>query len=312
VTRPLAEWQWARAATDRFGLRGRLRQVASGIDDTFMLTLPAGERVAVRIGALPTRTFDALAAECDWITRLSGNDRLRVPQVCTTPRGERVVELSDGTRTRYACALSWISGRKIRTRFTPDHAHRLGAALAALHVDARSHEDDRTKVKDWVPLLCGVGPLDDLEAVAGPEARRVADDVGTRVDAACAALGSEGSGLVNRDVGPHNTVWDPEDRRPGLFDFNDTGWGPYAADLARYLHGLRWREQGERLVDEALDGYQLVAELPLGWAEYHHVFDAACNVFAARYYAPQVQRRGPRTVDLVEEFVGEAARIVGN
>jgi Ser/Thr protein kinase RdoA (MazF antagonist) len=310
VTRPRTEWWWARKAAEQFGLSGRLRQLASGIDSTFLLTTPAAERYAIRTGALPIRNRPALESESRWIDRLAGSDLLRVPEVCVTRTGEEVVELSDGARTRHAMALTWVAGRKVRRRFTSHHARRLGAALASLHLDARAHRDDPTTVKHWPPLLCGVGDLATLDAVAGPGASEVVRAVEARVAEACASLGPDASGLVNRDIGPHNVVWDPDDPRPGLFDFNDTGWGPYASDLARYVHSLAWREHGDALVEAALAGYREVVELPEGWDEHADLFLAACNLFGARYLAPQVGRRGPESAAVVTRMVGEAAAVV--
>jgi Ser/Thr protein kinase RdoA (MazF antagonist) len=310
VTPSRAESWWARQAAERFGLPGRLRQVAAGIDSTFVLTAPDGERYAIRVGALPTRTSQALDAEATWIDRLAGNAHLRVPDVVLDRHGQPVVELTDGHRTRHAVALGWVPGRKARARFTRSHARRLGSALAALHLDARAHDDDPTAVKQWPPLLCGIGDLATLDAVAGPAASEVVRAAEARVADACASLVPDASGLVNRDIGPHNVVWDSGDPRPGLFDFNDTGWGPYTCDLARYVHSLAWRDQGDALVEAALDGYRTVAELPDGWDEYADLFLAACNLFGARYLAPQVGRRGPEVVTAVRRMVGDAAAVV--
>jgi Ser/Thr protein kinase RdoA (MazF antagonist) len=308
VTDRRPEWWWARRAAQELGLDGRLRKVATGMDTTFMLATTSGTRWAVRVGDSPIRTHDAMLVEAAWIARLADNEHLRVPPVRATTGGDRVVELSDGDQRRCAMALGWIGGRKIREHFGSEHARRLGAALAALHVDSSAQHVDPTTVKDWRPRLCGIGPLDQLVEVAGPEARQVAEELETLVLATCGALAPEASGLVNRDIGPHNTVWDPADERPGLFDFNDTGWGPYVSDLARYVHALRWRPDGDVLVAAALDGYQEVAELPAGWSTHSEVFEAACNLFGARYYAPQVSRRGPRVLELVHQMLDAARR----
>src|SRR5947208_1337345 len=81
--------------------------------------------------------------------------------------------------------------------------------------------------------------------------------------------------LINADLGPHNTVW--RDGRPGLFDFNDLGWGYAGFDFARYLHGLRWRESGDHLVQAAVDGYASVRPLPRSWTAHGALFEVGLD-----------------------------------
>lgn len=145
------------------------------------------------------------------------------------------------------------------------------------------HRPCRVGLKDWGSRMCGLGPVDRVVDLVGPAAVEVIVAVEQRAAAAVAALPAEASGIINADLGAHNTVW--HEGRPGLFDFNDTGIGPYAFDLARFLLTLQRHEQARALQAAALDGYRSRTPLPHGWEEHGRTFASAADVFMLRYHA---------------------------
>jgi Ser/Thr protein kinase RdoA (MazF antagonist) len=166
-------------------------------------------------------------------------------------------------------------------------------------------------LKEWdAARMCGgSGASDALVDVAGARARDVVAFVKEKATEADAAVPPHSRGLVNGDIGPHNIVW--HDAVPGFFDFNDTGIGSFAFDLARYLRTMRWRAKGDALVAAALEGYESVRPLPDGWHGYGHVYEAASSVFLAGYLAPTVAVRGAETAATVIRLIDEAAKTVG-
>jgi Ser/Thr protein kinase RdoA (MazF antagonist) len=212
-------------------------------------------------GKLPIRDRAAFEMETAWVESLASST-LVVPRVRRTTTGARVADV-DG---RPACVYSWVRGRRCRDRSRPKYAYELGEALAHLHaatVDFAAPQNAR--VKDWdAARMCGYA----LSGRApGPE-----------LVAAVAKLGPTDWQLINADIGLHNTAWLAH--VPGLYDFNDTGWGYTGFDIARFVFGLDDVTKGC-----ALRGYASVAPLPDSYLEFGDAFETAAAQFLAAYRA---------------------------
>ena len=302
----------AREALRRVGHEGRLRRVATGLDSTYQAQLADGRRVAVRVaGPFPFRRPAATLMEAAWLRAIAEDTELTVPRVIAPSTLEPLVVADQEGRDRGVLILSWISGRKMRWRFAAHHAYALGAAAAVLHRQAHTFVAPAgTWAKTWTPTThVGTGDRDVIARVAGPGALATIDRAQEQLVAAFHDLGDTDWTLVNGDLGPHNVVW--EQRRPGLFDFNDVGWGYTAFDLGRYLHGLRWRPTGEVLVESALAGYRTVAPLPDSFVRYGRLFEAAAGLFLAHYLAGKVSTRGEDAVRTIRDAVSRAEAVVG-
>lgn len=294
---------------DRLVGAAEIRRVATGLDSTYRVGLNDGRRVAIRVaGAVPVRQPTAVQMEAAWLRALRDSE-VRVPEVIEPRDLEMPPSITDAEgRQRGYLVLSWLDGIKMRWRFTPRHARELGAAAAQLHRHAQDFlPPSGAWAKTWASSkLCGAdGSIDTVVAVAGPGSRQTIEEVVDRLNAAYEELGGVDWTLINGDLGPHNCVWKREDP-PGLFDFNDLGWGYTGFDFARYLSGLRWRPTGAALVDAALAGYQSEAPLPRSFVEHGRLFEVAAALFLAHYLADRVAERGEHAVQLVRELVGRA------
>jgi Ser/Thr protein kinase RdoA (MazF antagonist) len=257
-------------------------------------------------GSMPFRSPAAMVTEGTWIRALHADGGVVVPRV-VAPAADEPFAVADADGIDRGClVLSWVTGCKMRRRFAPHHAGALGSAAAHLHRHALSFDPPpKGWAKDWgASDVCGSGGRDDLDEVAGPEASAAVAAIEEAVAAAFHDLAGEGRSLVNGDLGPHNVVW--HHRTPGLFDFNDLGEGYHAWDLARYLHGLRWRSSGPALVKAALDGYQEVRPLPAGFVEYGRLLEVAAGLILAHYLASRVEERGEEAVQTVRRLVDAA------
>lgn len=295
----------AHSAMAAFGLCGRVDRVATGLDSTYRVRTDSGPVYAMRVGGvLPIRRPAAVMAEAAWLTDLSRRPGLTVPRVVPLPDGGQVLCLEDETgKARGTLILTWMPGRRLRSRFDAPRAQLLGPAAARLHGAAKGFElPDQAWIKTWdSTLMAGSGDLDHLGEVAGSAAIDLADAMMELLTSALGALGRDGFGLINADLGPHNTVW--SGRQAGLVDFNDSGWGYFAFDLARVIQNLWYRDGGPALAQALLEGYQELATLPEGFGEYGTLFRAAADMFLARYLAPQVNRRGPDTASRIHRLV---------
>lgn len=299
----------AREALHLVGLNGRLRRVATGLDSTYSADVGGGRRVAVRVaGTLPIREPAAVAMEGAWIAALGDAGAARVPEVIGSPHLDETLVLQDEDGRHRAClVLSWLAGRKMRWRFARHHAFALGAAAARLHLHAAGFEPpNEAWAKRWEPAaLCGpTASRAALQEIAGTPSGVVVAEVEAQLTLAFQQLGPTDWRLVNADLGPHNVVW--LDGSPGLFDFNDLGWGYTGFDIGRYLHGLRWRPNGPELVRAALEGYRSVAPLPDSFQLHGALFETAAGLFLAHYLAGRIDERGDDGRRTVRELVVKA------
>lgn len=292
-------------------MEARLRRVAAGLDDTYLAMLADGRRIALRIGStMEIRRPAAMKVEAAWMRQLQTSP-VDVPRLSTALAGGDVAVIADDAGCERGClAVEWLPGRKARRRFTVGHAALLGGVAAHLHASASTlipPEDGW--VKAWTPeRMSGTGRRDGLEKVAGRRAAAVADEIRSRLHHARGELGDAEWMLINADLGPHNTVW--RDGRPLLFDFNDVGWGYAGFDFARYLRGLRTRDNGADLVNASVAGYESVRPLPESWKTHGDLFEAAAGVFLASYLAPKVPERGQAAVDAITRLLDSAARFL--
>ena len=302
----------AREALLRVGHQGLFRQVATGLDTTYRVQLTDGRRVAVRVaGPFTFRRPAATLMEAAWVRAIGDDTDLTVPSVIAPAEPEPLIVVDHEGRQRGVLILSWLSGRKMRWRFATHHAYALGAAAALLHRHAHAFvAPPGSWAKTWTPAAhVGTGDREVIARIAGPAAVSTIARAHEQLVAAFDALGDNDWTLVNGDLGPHNVVW--EGQRPGLFDFNDLGWGYTAFDLARYLHGLRWRPRGEVLVEAALAGYQSIARLPDSFVRYGRLFEAAAGLFLAHYLAGKISTRGEDAERTIRDVVARADAVVG-
>jgi Ser/Thr protein kinase RdoA (MazF antagonist) len=206
-------------------------------------------------GKLPIRDRAAFEMETAWVESLATSP-LVVPEVRRTVGGQRVAEI-DG---RPVSVYSWLRGHRSRDKSRLRYADELGEALAVLHRETRRFvPPGDARVKEWdAARMCGA-----LIGGAAPS---------PELDAAVANLGTTDWQLINADIGLHNTAWLAH--VPGLYDFNDTGWGYTGFDLARFVFGLDdWTKEC------ALRGYTSVAPLPVSYIEFGALFEDAAARF---------------------------------
>lgn len=283
----------AKQSLTLFGIAGSLRRVAIGLDSTYRVKAEDGRIFALRVSSgLPIRRVSAFCVEAEWIDALASNQWFRVPQVQRTQAGERVGQVQDtGGAMRASTLLAWLSGRRCYQP-TPVHARILGRMAGALHQHARTFVVPAEAIKAWDARLMCLMPNDPKAGLYAidPEAAKKVEQIYLYLEHLVATLDDDEIGLINADLGLHNVLW--HDGQAGLVDFNDAGIGPYAFCLARLVGRIRLHENGQALVDELLQGYCDVRQLPTAYAQWGGLFELAADLFRLNYGAARAVRRG--------------------
>lgn len=256
--------QVALAGLGRYPLAtGRLTFVAHGENTTFRYDGADGRHL-VRVHR-PQRhgvgvdSVAAVRSELTWLRALRRDTQLAVPEPVVASDGGLTVTVDLAGTTRVCSVLRWMDGRVHENSPYPVHLHRLGDAMARLHL----HGDAWTPAPGFVRIrwdhetffgdvmVYGDTPAAGCWELLPPEVRSRFRTVGRRMlDLMSVA---DDTGLIHADLHLGNAVFHRGTVK--LIDFDDCGTGPRLYDLAVALWELRDRPDYPAFRDALLSGY---------------------------------------------------------
>jgi Ser/Thr protein kinase RdoA (MazF antagonist) len=271
---------------------------------------------------------DAIQLELAWLTAMRREADLPVPEPIPTLDRRRLlpVSLPGIPMTRRCSLLCWVKGRSLANRFRPHHLQAQGRLMARLHNFASRWQPPAGLTKrrfDWDGLFqddVGSGlPNAEAWALLSPGHREpfalVAQQVRDVMDAW--GQGPDVYGLIHGDlaVDANLLFWHGQ---PRAIDFDDSGYGYWAFDLAVALDAC-WEDAAyPRYRQALLDGYAELRSLPEGQLERIELFLAAVQVYwnlwaigGTHLYPnlrPEYAERIARNAELVVRYVGRYVR----
>jgi Ser/Thr protein kinase RdoA (MazF antagonist) len=257
VLRPVAM-----AAADRFGLDvARMEVVAHAYNTTFAADTADGVRYAMRVNTNSHSTPENVVAQQAWQRAISADTDVQVPDPLATPEGDWFVTVDSEVfgRSLTVTAASWLAGSDV-SELDVDVTGHLGRTMALLHEQSRgwAWPDGAAFPRFDTPLF---GDEDLLHSAPGLDADeravlRRAHEEATHAFARVYA-GAPVQPL-HADLHGGNLKWD--DGRIAVFDFDDSGLGVPALDLAVTTFYLR---DGSPAPEQSLRaGYAEVGPLP--------------------------------------------------
>lgn len=232
---------------------------------------------------------EAIELELAWLAAMRREADLPVQEPIAALDGRLLLPVSDPgvSGTRNCSLLRWIKGRSVANRFGPQHFQAQGRLMARLHNFAVQWQFPAGLFKrrlDWDGLFqndVGSGmtnaqawellsPLNRQAFVYVAERiREVLDNWGQ---------GPDVFGLIHGDLGVDANLlfWHGE---PRPIDFDDSGFGYWAFDLAVALDACRDDPAYLRYRDALLDGYAQFRSLPEKQAGQLELFLAALQVY---------------------------------
>jgi Ser/Thr protein kinase RdoA (MazF antagonist) len=203
------------------------------------MTLPSGDRAALRLHRAGYQSPEAIRSELWWCAELA-RAGLPVPAALPALNGALLVELPDG---RHASAIAWIEGEALGEAAKPftrplpqvlDLYHALGALLGRVHrtTDGLTLPEGFTRPRWDLDGLVGETPHWGRfweHPIATPDQRatllRARDALRERLTGEI--------GLIHADVLRENVL--VNDRSVSLIDFDDSGFGFRLHDLGTAL-----------------------------------------------------------------------------
>lgn len=293
--RAAAEWAAIeRAAAERAAAEGELSQVDSPKDyagfaadalpsygfgpgatcelinlsenGTFRVT--EGDRTAIlRVHREGYHSAAAIESELAWIDALRDDVGVPTPVPIPSLDGRRVVQASNGGRTRNAVLFESLPGREPPTDDFSARFELLGQITARMHEHScrwqRPHWFSRF-AWDWDCTLgatprwgrwqdgSGIGPAE-LEVLG-----RAADLLGERL--AAFGTGRDRFGLVHADLRLANLLLDGD--QVAVIDFDDCGEGWHLYDLGAAVSFIEDDPRVPAWSDAWVEGYRSIRELP--------------------------------------------------
>jgi Ser/Thr protein kinase RdoA (MazF antagonist) len=236
-----------------------------------------------RVGGahLTHRTPSQLASELWWLRQLERSLDAPLPAVVPTPKGQEMLQLSEGADERLCILTRWLDGRFLSRSLRPPHLIQVGRLTARLHnrseqlavpewfdrpvVDRADHT-----VEAWITRVLAEG--------WSPQAAEIGRGVLRRVRRVQAQLG-EGPGafgLIHADIHQYNYLF--HRGRIRLIDFDDFGWGHYWYDPAVTLNVLSGHPRYAELRQALFAGYRELRPLRLEDETLIEVFSALREV----------------------------------
>jgi homoserine kinase type II len=224
---------------------------AGSVNSNFRLLDTRGQQFFLRIYEEQDRV--GAAREVDLLGRLGAAGVPSARPVC----GE------DGEWLRaYAgkpvALFEWVAGTIVcQKQVTPEHAARIGSALAAVHgIEAGSLAEGRFRIEDLERRL------DFIEANAEADLALAARSIRKRLLAAVAERSPAlPRGLVHGDLFRDNVLW-REGEVCALLDFESASQGAFVYDLAVTLMAWCYGERFDpKLVEAMVSGYERVRPL---------------------------------------------------
>ncbi|MFG3342131.1 phosphotransferase enzyme family protein [Glycomyces sp. NPDC048151] len=247
---------------------------------------------------------------------------VRVPAPVPAKDGALTVEAVLPERTVHCDLLTWIDGQVHRPEngLGPKGVHAIGRALAHLHNVAETFTPPagfRLPTWDSAALFTEASPYrpGDFRELLSPADRTDFDTVADETAALFARLGRDRDayGVVHHDfiLGNLHPTRTPQGWSIGVFDFDETGWGHYLADLGPVLGNLYDYPQYRRLRAALLDGYRSARALPAEMEAHLPLLMAARHAAQCLWAAGLVASNGSAEVDTVEHIgwrMGEVRR----
>jgi Ser/Thr protein kinase RdoA (MazF antagonist) len=267
---------------------------------------------------------EAIELELIWLDAMRREANLPVPEPIAALDGQYLLPIiAPGIPGARNCSiLRWIKGRSVKNRFQAHHLRAQGRLMARLHNFATQWQPPVGLCKrkfDWDGLFqndVGSGmanaeawsllsPLhSEAFSFVAERIREVMDDWGQ---------GPDVFGLIHGDLGVDANLffWHGE---PRAIDFDDSGYGYWAFDLAVALDACRDDPSYPLYREALLNGYAEFRSLPEQQAEQIELFLAGLQVYwnlwaiGGVYLYPRLHQEFDERIARTAEFVVRYAR----
>jgi Ser/Thr protein kinase RdoA (MazF antagonist) len=252
----------ARNALEHYDLPvERMSLLRTGFNTIFRLNIPDGRRYVLRVNYPNERTLTDIRSETAWLTALTRDTDLVVPEPVATRDGEFVVtaEAAGVPEPRHCAMFGWINGRNVR-RPSKRTVYLMGETLARLHDHTDTFQPppgftDLTLDEVWAFGIPGRLNCDAPDPDFTPERRVILRAATDRVQQAINQLYRDRSGLRFLHADLHYGNIRLQRGRLNVLDFDDSAWGYPVQDIGISLYYLQHLSNVDELRASFMEGY---------------------------------------------------------
>lgn len=312
--------QMALVALERYDLDvRRVRLMTNSTNGIFRVDTADGKKHVLRISdPLGCLSLEEIRSEMMWLAALGQDTDLGVPKPLPTREGALVttVEVAGVPEARHCAVFSWVPGRNLSDRLTPENVYKLGELAAHLHEHAETFtppEGFRVRKRDNVfpfanPEFPYVEPIvlfDEVYREYFPPRRRALYEKAVEwVQKAVDELYADETGLrvIHNDL--HQ--WNVKVYRGKVYalDFENLMWGHPVQDVATTLFYVRWHRRWGELAKAYRRGYTNCRGWPEQYAGQINAFIGGHGMMLVNYLlicdTPEDQRLASEYITRVE------------
>jgi Ser/Thr protein kinase RdoA (MazF antagonist) len=251
--------------------QARITPLQHFLNTTFRIDIPyQGQRYVLRISRAGYQDAATIRSELLWLQAIRRETDLVVPEPLFNRDGLLLttVEVPGIPEPRHCVLFHWVDGRFHRTRLCPTDLERVGMMMAKLHLHVQRFtlpQGFARKRWDLAGLqggALGIDPEKSRQHLSREECCLL-DKIAERVGQTMQTLGegSEVFGLIHADIHQWNYLFLKGNVH--LIDFDTSGWGYFAYDMAVTFSTLLHHPNLLALRTAFLQGYKQVRPLPV-------------------------------------------------
>ncbi len=261
----------AQSALTAYNLeQARITPLHHFLNTTFRIDTPSHKQgYVLRISRAGYQDATTIRSELLWLQAIRRETEL----VVSEPLANRddslltTVEVPGVPEPRHCVLFRWVDGRFHDASLSPQDLEHVGMLMATLHLHVQHFTVPEGFTRKWWDLeglqggALGIEP-DRIRRHLSPDDCRVLDRVGERVGQTMYRLGQgpEVFGLIHADIHQWNYLFHKGNVH--LIDFDTSGWGYFAYDIAVTFSTLLNHPNLPALRAAFLQGYRRVRSLP--------------------------------------------------
>jgi Ser/Thr protein kinase RdoA (MazF antagonist) len=261
----------------------RVSLIGGFVNALYRVDTPDGP-LALRVDLVQEHTDENMLVELSWLEALAGHVDAPVP-VKTTGGALFTRATAPGVPDVRRCTLfSWVPGRPLADRISPELFEPYGRLSAALHVHGATHPTPK-KPMAWDRVFYFSEEVDPVVYHVPENAARLPkgglDVIERTIELVQPRLEAQGARqIIHGDLHPWNVH--VSRKRLWALDFADVMWGSPAQDLAITFYYVQFRPDVDELSAAFRSGYEQITPWPTDDEELA-VFMAARRVMMTNY-----------------------------
>jgi len=289
----------------------KLALIQNSWNATYRIDTTQGKTYMMRVNrAGPgAHTIEELEVEMAWVGALYRETKLGVPKPLANRKKSliTVTEARGIPEPRHCVVFSWLPGKVVGDKATPENYFKLGQASAQLHLHAKTFKSPHPKK---IRIHNNPLPFRDENVLFDPayqkwftaKQRKIIEQAMLHTQAAIDYLyRKRGRRIIHNDLHHWNAML--HEGKVAPFDFEDLMWGYPVQDVATTMFHVQYADTFSDLLESFRQGYETITTWPERYdGEINH-YMAARRLMFINYL---IQSADPEERDFAPQYIKTA------